>query len=466
MATVSTGVAVELDAWYHVSCRIDPSDGMRFYKDGTEVFSHSFGVDAAIREYFHGTTGALTVGRNGSRSSSNFKGLIDEVVVYDHPASLSEIAAYGSASRRPGAFAYADGGLQPATTYYYKLKSEKTGACGWPTTEVTIATTPVPAPPENLLLACDSTLCSLHWDDKNGSEIGYEPLYAADNATITGTTLEVSLITPPIIPGGGEANISTGYIVGVNRTFVINATVICRQGYCGNLNGTVRYNKTASEPGTNIPDTYISGEAFFIQNGVNTKSCSGNPREQDEWCNITWTINTSAGLNTIWKIDVIFNSSTARSNETDYTSIQVGKILLMDLSYNVIDFGILNPDGEYYLYPAINSSNMTYNVSVDSNSNDIEELWIKGTHLTNGTIDYNRYINVTNVKWARSYLGDHPSINPNMYNLSLSFDQVNKDAVPIRSGLDETMYFWIDAPGGILPLKYTGVLTIMGNASF
>ena len=300
----------------------------------------------------------------------------------------------------------------------------------------------------------------------NGSSIGYEPINLTDNASIEGTSLEVLLVTPPTIPGDGEANMSTGYIVGANRTFVINATVTCRQGYCGHVNGTVRYNKTSAEPDTNIVTTYTPGEAFFIQEGINTKNCAGNPLEEDEWCNITWVINVSADINTLWKIDVLFDSSINRTNATDSTMIQVGKILLMDLSFDVIDFGIINPDGEEFLYPAINSSNMTYNVTVDRNSNDIDELWIMGTHLTNGTVDYNRLINVSNIRWARSYLGDNPVGDPNLFTLSLSFDKVNKNGIPIYSGTNETMYFWIDAPGGILPLTYTGVLTIMGNSSF
>ncbi|MBN2101899.1 MAG: DUF2341 domain-containing protein [Candidatus Aenigmarchaeota archaeon] len=300
----------------------------------------------------------------------------------------------------------------------------------------------------------------------NGSSMGYEPINLTDNATIEGTSLEVELITPPTIPGDGDANMSVGYIVGANRTFVINATVICRQGYCAYVNATVRYNKSSTDPDTNVPVAYTPGEAFFMQDGMNTKNCSENPLDEDEWCNITWTINASADLNTIWKIDVMFNSSVNRTNTTDMTQIQIGKILLMDLSYEVIDFGILNPDGEETLYPAINSSNMTYNVTVDQNSNDIEELWVMGTHLTNGTIDYNRFINVSRVKWARSYLGDNPVGDPNLYNLTLSFDKVNKDTIPIYSGTNETMYFWIDSPGGVLPLTYTGTLTIMGNATF
>ncbi|NOX71244.1 MAG: DUF2341 domain-containing protein [Candidatus Micrarchaeota archaeon] len=300
----------------------------------------------------------------------------------------------------------------------------------------------------------------------NGTSAGYEPTSATDNATINMTYLEVNLITPPTIPGDGSANYSNGYIVGINRTFTLNATVTCREGYCGYVNATVRYNKSSSDPDANIPTTYTPGEAFFMQNGVNTKNCSSNPLDKDEWCNITWVINTSADLYTLWKIDVMFNSSLNRTNTTNNTAIEVGKILLFDLSFDVIDFGVINPDGDYILYPAINSSNMTYNITVDPNSNDIEELWIKGTKLTNGTLDYNRYINASNVKWARSYLGDNPVNDPNLYNLTESYEKVNKDNIPIYSGTNETMYYWIDAPGGILPLTYTGTLTIMGNATY
>ncbi|MCK4492410.1 MAG: hypothetical protein KAU03_07280, partial [Candidatus Altiarchaeales archaeon] len=212
--------------------------------------------------------------------------------------------------------------------------------------------------------------------------------------------LEVNLTLPPSIPGQGDAESNGGYKVGQNRTFIINATVYCRDGYCGDLNGTLRYNQSTSLPGTPV-NTTAGDKPFYVLSGINPKQCAGNPLYKDEFCSISWEVNSTGDLSTYWKLDVLFNSTYAGSNKTDYTVIEITKVLIMDISWNKVDFGVCNPvtTGN----PALLNNVDGYNISIHPNSNDVDGLWIKGTDLSPesvsgfGSITYE--IGVRNITW-------------------------------------------------------------------
>ncbi|RLJ07191.1 MAG: hypothetical protein DRP13_04195, partial [Candidatus Aenigmatarchaeota archaeon] len=303
------------------------------------------------------------------------------------------------------------------------------------------------------------------WTKADG--LSWDEDYSVYNITAIGY-LEVNLIMPPSIPGNGDAEQGTGYIVGQNKTFILKANLTCREGLCGKVNATVRYNSSGTEPDTPISTSYdtpfyiMNSSAGFAQNPISCGTLNEN-----ESCILNWTINSTGALHTLWKMDVLFTSTLSESNQTNTTSIYIGIILIVNVGFQDIYFGIVNPDNEFYLYPAYNNSDDYYNVTVHSNSNDVEGLWIKGTDLTNGTPSYNTMINVSHAKWSLTNLGDHPGPPQpaNMYNLSYEYDRINKDIQVIPAGTNETLYFWIDAPKGVYPRLYTGTVWIMANST-
>ena len=278
--------------------------------------------------------------------------------------------------------------------------------------------------------------------------------------------LEVNLITP-----------FDNTIVSQNKTFVVNATVYCRAADCGNVNGTVRYNKTSQTPDEPVSD--ITGDTpFYIISNINTINCTSNPLTEDEYCNLSWTLNATGALSERYELDVFLESNATSSNNTDDSTLKIDLALIIGLEFTEINFGILDPGSVNQ--PADNNAN-GYNVSVDINSDDVENLWVRGTNLTNDNSDtldctihdqYNQYegnttnhpcmIDVGNIMWS---LESNPA-PANKYNLTGTYERVNKDYHTIYAGDYETTYYWINVPYGIYAGPYTGTITFMANATW
>jgi len=288
-------------------------------------------------------------------------------------------------------------------------------------------------------------------------------------------TLDYTELTPYI-----EGNLTKPFdntIVGQNRTFVANVTIYCRDGYCGDVNATIRYNKSSAAPDEPI-STVAQDTPFYIIDGTNTKNCSTNPFVSGEFCNMTWTVNTTGNLSSNHLIDVLIQSNATLSNNTPDSTIEIGKLLIISLGFSQINFGILNPGDSDQ--PA-NDNAYGYNVMVDANSNDIENMWVKGTNLTNddsGILNCNAYdrynpvegnktiypciVNVSSVIWSTT---SSPAPEEK-YNLTGSYERVNKDMQIIPSGTNQTTYYWINVPFGIYAGPYTGTITYMVNATW
>jgi len=90
--------------------------------------------------------------------------------------------------------------------------------------------------------------------------------------------LEVSLIEPPI-----------SLTLAKYQNFTINATVYCRGGVCGNVNGTLRYNQTSMYPDSSV-STIENAQPFYVQeiDPASMKACSNNPLNEDDFCSIIW----------------------------------------------------------------------------------------------------------------------------------------------------------------------------------
>jgi hypothetical protein len=270
--------------------------------------------------------------------------------------------------------------------------------------------------------------------------------------------LAVNLTVPPKIPGQGDAESNGGYKVGKGKLFSINATVYCRDGFCGNVNGTLRYNSSSALPNTKVSAT-AGAKPFYVTSGTNPRICSGNPLIQDEFCQLTWTVNSTGNLTSLWKMDALFNSSKTASNNTNYAVIDISLVLIMSLSWTQTGFGVCDP--VTFGNPAVGNSFKAYNVTLDPNSNDANGLYIKGTDLVPRTIagygSVSYLIGVGNLSWngvANNVTG------LNTTRLSSAYRQV-KSTMP--AGSKVSMYYWIDIPRGQFNQPYDGTMYLMVN---
>ncbi|RLF36859.1 MAG: hypothetical protein DRN08_00535 [Thermoplasmata archaeon] len=275
------------------------------------------------------------------------------------------------------------------------------------------------------------------------------------NTTISLTTaagiLEVYLMLPPTIPGDGNASLNSGYRVGQNKTFIIKANVTCRNANCGDVQGTVRYNVSA------LPDTPIStayDTPFFIVDSpaLNPKNCSNNPLSVNDSCILNWTINSTGALGSLWKLDVLFNGTTAQGNNTNYTKIKITLVLILHLSNHTIDWGIRDPQTTCNAAP-----NHPINISLDPNSNDAYGIYIKGTNLTNGS----SAIPVGNVTWGKS--DNCANAKSEGHFLSYSWAEI-LNSTYAKAGVSQPTYYWIDIPA-VPALRYHGYAYVMANAT-
>lgn len=261
--------------------------------------------------------------------------------------------------------------------------------------------------------------------------------YSIYNITTLGW-LNSTLNTPP-----------DNTIVPKDRNFTINATVWCWESDCGNVSGTARYNASTSTPDTIIPVS--AGTPLYIQDGPNPKSC-GNMFAYDS-CTLTWHINSSGTLRDSYEIDIRFASTYSSWNDTQDSTITIGKILLFSVGFNLIDFGIQDPLA--YIAALGNTLNY-YNVTLDDNSNNAEGgLWIKGTNLTNpARPNYN--VSLDNIDWNAS---THSTVE----NMTIDWFQVQST---MNSGTNTTFYYWMNVPGGTAADTYNGTIYFMVNDTY
>ena len=273
------------------------------------------------------------------------------------------------------------------------------------------------------------------------------------NTTISLTTpagrLEVYLMLPPTIPGDGNASLNSGYRVGQNKTFIIKANVTCRNANCGNVQGTIQYNVTAL-PDTAINTTYNMPFYIVDSPAQNPKNCS--TLNVNDSCILNWTINSTGAFGSLWKLDVLFNGTTAQSNNTNYTKIKITKVLILHLSDHTIDWGILDPQITCNASPT-----NPINVSLDPNSNDADGIYIKGTNLVNGS----DFIPVGNVTWGKS--NNCLTAKSDGHFLSYSWAEI-LNSTYAKAGVSQDTYYWIDIPA-VPALRYHGYAYIMANAT-
>jgi hypothetical protein len=234
-----------------------------------------------------------------------------------------------------------------------------------------------------------------------------------------------------------------------NTTFTVNATVFCRTGSCGNVNGTLRYNASSPYPDTNISETF-GAQPFHITDYMNPQACPGNPLQEDEYCNLTWTVNATGSLDSVYKIGVFFFSGLADvpDNHTDnVTATIVECIIDFVLQFSSVDFGT---GGVNQQLSAAGNNNQTYNLTVGEDTTCNVDIYIKGDDLLH-TTDSSYKIGAGNLTWTNV-------TNESSFGVPLAktFSIVNSS---VTGSTNTTLYFWLDIPQGMLNGPYNSTVT-------
>ena len=308
----------------------------------------------------------------------------------------------------------------------------------------------------NVTKMINSTIgCTIEWkvyaNDTNNNWNASE-IYSYTVTTVAGY-LEVILHFPPL-----------SYAISQNHTFWVNATVTCKQGNCGEVNGIIRYNSSSPLPDKPI-NTTQGAKPFYIvdswNNSLNTgitNQISCGSLSQEQTCTLSWLVNATGATNSYWKIGVLFNSSLTevQANHTANSTIYIIECMeSLSLAWTSIDFGQLIPDTPASFNPAPGNANKLYNITNTGTCN--LKLWIKGTDLQNATL--NSVIKVGNLTWSNYSSVYDPSY---IYSLDYSYTLLSSSLLAPNSNL--TTYYWLAVPP-VYPGKYEGTITICGNYS-
>ncbi len=231
-------------------------------------------------------------------------------------------------------------------------------------------------------------------------------------------------------------------IVQNNRNFTLNGTVQCLDGDCGDITLTARRNDSNGQ-------IEFTGDVFEVQASEFT-GC--NDLLEGEVCDVSWSVNATGDIDTRHEIDFLAQSSYPEvgSDSTTVSEVTIRDILLIDLDWNTVDFGLLDP-GERDR-PAENNS-AGYNLTVEEDSNRIDNLWLKGSNLVHEQ-NSNYTIGIGNMSYAEQKDVGQAS------NLTNNYSLIDSDLAP---GTLKTFYYWLDVPFGILNGAYTGSITFKAN---
>ncbi len=253
-----------------------------------------------------------------------------------------------------------------------------------------------------------------------------------------------------------EPDTETPINVVQNTTFLVNATIICRGGNCGNVAGTIRYNKTTEYPDTPINET-LGADPFYINEipAASTKSCNNNPLSDGMFCNLTWLLNATGAELTSWKIGVNFSSDAAGVLENTTSNATINIIpCFVDISvgWSSIEFeNSLVPNT--YENPALGNADEIYNITINSGSCNTD-LYIKGTNMENISLGYS--LGIGNLTWS-----NNSNTYTASYNMTQAYNIFKFDVPPVTN---ITTWYWINVPP-IYAAYYNGTVFIQGVKS-
>lgn len=305
--------------------------------------------------------------------------------------------------------------------------------------------------PQQVYVGGEAVWTNFTWSNASlnaGTAVGWRIWYNDTAGNVNGTdiltfTLEdaflaVTLADPP-----------SALAAVANTTFLLNATVDCMWGDCGNVTGTARYNASSQDPDT--PIDQFTGEPFHTTRKENPANCATFLHRGDR-CNVTWHVNATGNVGSIHSLDVNMTSNRTAWNATDPVNVEiVAAAIEMVLRFATVDFGSLFVGTENN--SAENNSDKAYNISITSASGSNADVWLNGTDMAQE--DGDRRIGVSNVSWNAT-ANDKDNTEP------LTGDPA-RIASGVAPGTNVTTFYWIDVPYGLYHDNYTGTLTVTAN---
>jgi len=236
-----------------------------------------------------------------------------------------------------------------------------------------------------------------------------------------------------------------------DRTFTLNGTLSCDEGECGEVESAPRYNESDA-PDTVIPEE--SGEPFHTEDG-NTEECVLGHEEE---CDLEWSVNATGETESYHLLDIESSSEfeDIEDESSDEREVQINLVIMMDLEWDVVDFGLLDPGEENR--SALGNEDEIYNITVGEDANAIDDLWVKSTDLQSEEDD-SYSIEAGNISQSFENDPDNLSTSDRLTN---TYRSIKSDISP---GTVLTSYFWIDVPQGIIRGEYSGTMSFKANST-
>ncbi len=159
----------------------------------------------------------------------------------------------------------------------------------------------------------------------NSSHAYFEVFYPNGTAS-PGNCYYTEAAAPPAVDNNGTLNVtfSNGNInITQNSTFTINASVICQNGNCHQVNATPFFNWTGAIS-TRLNDTALA-IPFFNVTGFQNQTCGF--LSQDGNCSINWTVNATGKGNYLWSINFTSNNSYVLPNGSNVFRLNISNIV-------------------------------------------------------------------------------------------------------------------------------------------
>ncbi len=286
----------------------------------------------------------------------------------------------------------------------------------------------------------EETICWVIWANDTSGNLNNSMPQDEHCFDVPRPYLEVQLITP-----------IDNQLVARNATFLLNATVTCRDSDCGNVSGRVRYNSSSQYPDADIPTSESS--PFYVMDSDNPLNCSDNPLVMNEFCNVTWSVNATGDVGSAYKLGVLFESveSYVYSNSTGNNTISIISCIIdITLQWDNVSFDPIDPGQRSN---ATGNQDSLYNITVESTTTCNVDLYGRADDLVRKE-GGNYAISAGNMSFSNT---------TNDYNEAYSMDTgwvLFGQAQQPDTNL--TTYYWIDVPNGMMEGEYNSSLFIEG----
>ncbi len=296
------------------------------------------------------------------------------------------------------------------------------------------------------------TWSNFTWDNTSvtaGSTLGWRIWYNDTAGNVNATDTEIFSLEPPVLAVNLTAP-PTPFTVGQNETFTLNASITCRYGDCGAIDGTAQYNASGPEPNTSIP---ADGEPFHTTGNANPQTCDTD-LQRDDACYVDWHVNATGTIGSRWLVDVNASSSldTVAWNDTADADVEIiEKVIDITLGWDAIRFGSV------FVGTANNTakgnSNREYNVTVTDRTTVDVDIWMNASDLTGVTEDDT--ISAGNITWNAT-TNDAAVTEP----LSQAWQPIRRN---VSRDTRFSLYYWLNMPYGIYADDYIGTLWVKAN---